>query len=68
MRTPETCDEFNTFLFAVKCVRLLDLLHSEMLDLGNLNHKALSFDLTLFWRCQNVPLLAKGEGRRRATG
>ena len=23
------------------------------------------FDLTLFWRCQNVPLLAKGEGRLR---
>jgi hypothetical protein len=48
MRTPETCDEFNTFLFAVKCVRLLDLLHSEMLDLGNLNHNALSLTSPCF--------------------
>jgi hypothetical protein len=32
------------------------------------DHKVRKVYLTLFWHCQNVPLLAKGEGRRRATG
>jgi len=32
-------------------------------------HKAQKEDTSpLFWRCQNIPLLAKGEGRRTATG
>jgi len=46
----------------------IDLLHSEILDLDNLNHNALSLTSPCFGVRRNVPLLAKGEGRRAATG